>query len=211
MVQSSFDNNVFINCPFDKYRIDVILKPILFCLISNGLNPQLALDVNDSGQLRIDKIVNLMKNSKYSIHDLSLLKVASTKEFARMNMPYELGIDYGLRLSGEGRFGEKRFLILGSKRYDYMKAVSDLNGFDIQNHENKTRKVFDCMHSWLGSIGLNVEISPSLKLYYDFIDFNAYMYVSMSKKYGEDIVKDHMEKITIPEYKKYIESYLANK
>ena len=86
MGQSSFNNNVFINCPFDKYRIDAILKPILFCLMVHGLNPQLALDVNDSGQLRIDKIVNLMKNSKYSIHDLSLLKVANTKEFARMNM-----------------------------------------------------------------------------------------------------------------------------
>ena len=209
MVQYSFDNNVFINCPFDKYRIDAILKPILFCLMSHGLNPQLALDVNDSGQLRIDKIVDLMKNSRYSIHDLSLLKVADTKEFARMNMPYELGIDYGLRLSGEGRFGEKRFLILGSKRYDYMKAVSDLNGFDIQNHDNNTRKVFDCMNSWLGSIGLDVEISPGLKMYYEFIDFNAFMYISISKKYGEDIVKDHIEKMSIPEYKKHIETYLA--
>lgn len=211
MIKSTFDNSVFINCPFDKSRIDTILKPIIFCLMSHGLFPQLALDINDSGQLRIDKIVGLMKTSKFSIHDLSLLKVPKVSEFARMNMPYELGIDYGLRLSGTNRYGEKRFLILGSKRYDYMKAVSDLNGFDIQNHENKTRKVFDCMHSWLSTIELDSEVLPSLKMYYDFLDFNAFTYYTFSQKYGEEIVKDHLDKMSIPEFKKCIVDYLSFK
>lgn len=214
MNKSTFDNSVFINCPFDKSKIDSILKPILFCLIFHRLYPQLALDINDSGQLRIDKIVKLMKNSKFSIHDLSLLKVPKVSEFARMNMPYELGIDYGLRLSGVtgvNRYEEKRFLILGSKRYDYMKAISDLNGFDIQNHENKTRKVFDCMHLWLSTIGLDSEVLPSLKMYYEFMDFNAYTYFTISQKFGEEVVKDHLEKMSIPEYKKHIETYLSHK
>ena len=176
--------------------------------MSHGLEPQLSLDIQDSGQLRIDKIVSLMKASKYSIHDLSLLKVNKIREFARMNMPYELGIDYGLRLSGMDRFGEKRFLILGSKRYDYMKAISDISGFDIENHDNNTRKVFGCMNHWLSTIGLNREILPELKLYYDFIDFNVYAYNSIHHQYGEDVVKDHLDKMGIMDYKKYILKYL---
>ena len=60
-----FVTNVFINCPFDKNRIDKYLKPMFFCLVTNGLTPKIALESQDSGQLRIDKIVDLMKSSKY--------------------------------------------------------------------------------------------------------------------------------------------------
>ncbi len=63
-------------------------------------------------------------------------------------MPLELGIDYGLRNSGMLRLDEKKFLILEAVKYDYMKAISDINGFDIKVHGNKTEKVFECLYSW---------------------------------------------------------------
>ena len=167
-----FVTNVFINCPFDKNRIDKYLKPIFFCLVTNGLTPKIALESQDSGQLRIDKIVDLMKSSKYSIHDLSLLKLKrGTMEYARMNMPYELGIDYGLRNSGQELYEQKKFLVLGNKRYEYMKALSDISGFDIQNYNNSTEKLFECMHSWLSSLQLQRIVPPALIMHYDYISF----------------------------------------
>ena len=71
MVQGrSFDKNVFINCPFDA-RYAPILQGILFCLIRFGLNPRIATERSDSGESRIDKILELVESSRYSIHDLS--------------------------------------------------------------------------------------------------------------------------------------------
>ncbi len=56
-------------------------------------------------------------------------------------MPFELGIDYGLRKSGNTSLNTKQFLILEANRYDYMKAISDINGFDIKVHSNDTEKM----------------------------------------------------------------------
>ena len=86
----SFEKSVFINCPFDKSYIDDILKPILYVLVKNGFNPRLSLEVSDSGQVRLQKITEIIKTCKYSIHDLSIVKSKKAKEFARMNMPFEL-------------------------------------------------------------------------------------------------------------------------
>jgi hypothetical protein len=60
----------------------------------------------DSGRPRIDKIISLIKESKYAIHDLSRLKAREAGEYYRLNMPFELGLDVGCysgTISGPGR------------------------------------------------------------------------------------------------------------
>ena len=66
-----FEKNIFINCPIDQEFIDNLLKPILFIVIKNGFNPRLSLEISDSGQSRLLKITDIIKNCKYSIHDIS--------------------------------------------------------------------------------------------------------------------------------------------
>lgn len=197
----SFEKNVFINCPFDKSYIDDILKPILYVLVKNGLKPRLSLEVSDSGQVRLQKITGIIKSCKYSIHDLSIVKSKKAKEFARMNMPFELGIDYGLRNSGIGKLNEKQFLILEAVKYDYMKAISDINGFDIKVHSNETEKIFDCLYSWLSeTLKINKQ-DPPLKIFYDFIDFNTSLFnEKVAEFHSDDLAKNYIEKISIPEY-----------
>lgn len=91
---SDFERNVFINCPFDPEYYP-LLRPLLITLVLLGFNPRIALERSDSGEQRIDKICELITNSKYSVHDLSRLKAERKDEFYRLNMPFELGIDYG--------------------------------------------------------------------------------------------------------------------
>src|SRR4030095_8370210 len=130
-----FEKNVFINCPFDdEYR--PLLDALLFVVVFLGFNPKIALERSDSGELRINKICDLIRHSKYSIHDLSRLQSRKKNEFFRLNMPFELGIEYGCRFFSQDRLGQKRCLILEKKRYDFMKAISDLSGVDIKNHED---------------------------------------------------------------------------
>ncbi len=197
----SFEKNVFINCSFDKSYIDDILKPILYVFVRNGLSPRLSLEVSDSGQVRLQKITEIIKSCKYGIHDLSIVKSKKAKEFARMNMPFELGIDYGLRNSGIPKLNEKQFLILEATKYDYMKALSDINGFDIKMHSNETKEIFDCLYSWSSeTLKINKQ-DPPLKMFYDFMDFNASLFVEkVAQFHSDDLAKNYIEKISIPEY-----------
>jgi len=197
----SFEKSIFINCPFDKSYIDDLLKPILYVLVKNGFYPRLSLEVSDSGEVRLQKITEIIKSCKYSIHDLSIVKSKKAKEFARMNMPFELGIDYGLRNSGIQNLNEKQFLILEATKYDYMKAISDINGFDIKVHGNETEKMFDCLYSWSSeTLKINKQ-DPPLKIFYDFIDFNTNLFEEKDAQFGSDnLAKNYIEKISIPEY-----------
>ena len=168
----SFEQSVFINCPFDESYIDDLLKPILYILVKNGLSPRLSLEIADSGQIRLQKIIKIIKSCKYSVHDLSIVKSKKANEFARMNMPFELGIDYGLRNSDLPDLREKQFLILEANKYDYMKAISDINGFDIKVHKNETQEIFRCLYSWLSETIKIKKQDPPRKIYYDFIGNN---------------------------------------
>ncbi|UAB87462.1 hypothetical protein I5192_09365 [Ruegeria sp. SCSIO 43209] len=131
MPEYPFESCVFINCPFDE-DFEPILQAIMFCVAYLGLRPRLASERNDSGENRLEKIRSLIECSKYSIHDLSRCQAKKKGEHFRLNMPFELGIDFGCRqYFGEGR-DQKKFLILEEKRYRFQAALSDISGCDIE-------------------------------------------------------------------------------
>lgn len=198
---TNFENSVFINCPFDSTYINDLLKPMIYVILKNGLSPRLSSEVSDSGQIRLEKITEIIKSCKYGIHDLSLVKSKKAKEFARMNMPFELGIDYGLRKSGISPLNTKQFLILEATKYDYQKAISDINGFDIKVHGNNTQKLFECLYSWSSeTLKINKQ-DPPLKLFYDFIEFNTNLFEEKARQLGsEKLATNYVEKVSIPEY-----------
>src|SRR5690606_22397915 len=128
-----FENSVFINCPFDR-DFEPILQSILFCVIYAGLTPRIATEANDGGEVRLLKIRELIIQSRFSIHDLSRIQAKRRGEYFRLNMPFELGMDYGCRSFSGGIHTSKKMLILESKPYRYQAAISDLAGCDIQSH-----------------------------------------------------------------------------
>lgn len=182
---------------------------MIYSLVKNNFEPRLSLEVSDSGEVRLEKITDIIKSCKYSIHDLSIVKSKKANEFARMNMPFELGIDYGLRRSGAKPFDTKRFLILEATRYDYQKALSDINGFDIKVHANKTVNIFENLYSWTSETLLLHRQDPPLKTYYDFMDFNASLYDEKLSQFGDErIAISYISNISIPEYIKEIKESL---
>ncbi len=97
---------------------------------------------------RIDKIVDLIQKSKFSIHDLSRLQSSEKDEFYRLNMAFELGIDFGCRSFAEGDASSKKILILEKERYRYRRALSDLSGSDIKNHNNEPQDAVREVRNW---------------------------------------------------------------
>ena len=143
-----FDRSVFINCPFDE-EFAPILQAVAFCVVFLGFYPRLAPENADNGVARLDRIIDLIQGSKYAIHDLSRCKSISVGEFARMNMPFELGLDHACKRYGSSPLNEKQILILEHTRFDYQKSLSDISGWDIQSHDGSFEKAVRKVRSWL--------------------------------------------------------------
>jgi len=75
-----FSRRVFINCPFDNdYR--PLLMAAIFTVQYMGMEPMLALDSQDSGEVRFHKIVELIRTCQFGIHDLSRCTAQKKGEF----------------------------------------------------------------------------------------------------------------------------------
>ena len=62
-------------------------------------------------------------------------------------MPFELGLDFGhKRFSSMGN--AKRILILERERYHYHRALSDLSGCDIKQHNNEPTELIRAVRDW---------------------------------------------------------------
>ncbi len=167
----AFEKNVFINCPFDdKYR--PILRAILFCIYYLGFQPRIAVERLNGAEARIEKLFELIEESKFGIHDLSRLKADRIGEIYRLNMPLELGLDIGCRRFKAG-MEDKRCLILETERYRYQAALSDLANSDIEPHGDEPLEALTVVRNWLNNeAGLNAK-GPSY-IWGRFGDFVAY-------------------------------------
>lgn len=156
----SFERNIFVNCPFDDKYLP-LLRPLLFTIIYLGLNPRIALERMDSSESRLDKITQLVRESQYSIHDLSRSEAGAIGELYRLNMPFELGLDFGGRLFGSEQMRQKKTLVLESKPHRHKAALSDLSGFDVECHYDETYKVIGVVRNWLKSVCLSKAVGPA--------------------------------------------------
>jgi len=200
---NSFENNVFINCPFDEDYLP-LLRPIIFTVVALGFNPKIALERADSGEIRIVKIVELIKDSKYSIHDLSRMKSDSPDEIFRMNMPFELGVDFGIRIISTNHLNDKRYLIIETEKYRYQKALSDLAAVDIKFHKNDPTQIVKIVRHWFVSeAGLKKIKSPKF-IWYDFNDFMSDFYDERKKEGFSD---EDLNIMPIPEFVDHINNW----
>ena len=130
-----FADCVFINCPFDA-EYWPIFEAIVFCVLDCGFTPRSALEFTDSGVVRIHRLRDLIRSSKYAIHDLSRVELSASSGMPRFNMPFELGLDLGARWFAPRRLQSKRCLVLEGRQYAGHKALSDIAGQELSHHGN---------------------------------------------------------------------------
>lgn len=199
----SFADSVFINCPFDDDYVS-ILRPVLFCLIDLGLMPRIALERTDSGEPRVVKIIELIRTSKYAIHDLSRLQASRKGEFYRLNMPFELGLDVGCRIFGKRSLTEKRCLILEAGRYRYQAAISDMSNSDIAVHGNDPFRAMTEVRNWL-SARRGSRTSGPAAVWGRFNDFMAANYVDLTAR---GYSPEDIQRLPVPELLRDMKSWI---
>lgn len=131
--------SVFVNCPFDDaYR--ACFEAILCTVTMSGYQVRCALEEDDAGDVRFDKLCELIADCDRTIHDLSRT-AAGADGFPRFNMPFELGLMMGARRYGRGRQRAKRAVIMVAEQFVMPRFLSDLAGNDPRAHHNDPRNV----------------------------------------------------------------------
>jgi hypothetical protein len=120
-------------------------------LAAHGLLPRSVLEVPASTD-RLRRILRLMRQCRYSIHDLS--RVERSGGVPRFNMPFEAGLATALSLL-QGR--HQRFL-LEAKRFRLERSLSDLNGTDPYVHGGSAEGVLRATMSLFTRPGLKLTI-----------------------------------------------------
>ena len=143
-----YNDNVFINCPFD-----LVYKPLrdamVFAIYDCGFIARCALEEDDSSEVRIDTIYNIIANCRYGIHDISRTELDKDSGLPRFNMPLELGIFLGAKKFGIEEQKRKKCLVLDREQYRYQQFMSDIAGQDIQAHNDSSKKVIMHVRNWL--------------------------------------------------------------
>ena len=143
-----FNKNVFINCPFDIPYL-CLFNAIVFTIHDIGFRPRCSLEASNASQIRLGKILDIISECKYSIHDISRTELDSASGLPRFNMPLELGLDLGCKRFGKSHQIEKVSLILDIKPYRYQKFISDISGQDISAHGGNEKNVIRIVRDWL--------------------------------------------------------------
>lgn len=138
------------NCPFDDDYRDLFYA-VIFSIFDCGYIPRCALEIDDSSQVRIDKITRIISDCKFGIHDISRTELGSGNNLPRFNMPFELGLFLGSKKFGSPQDRRKCCLILDKEPYRYQVFISDIAGQDIKAHHNKPEKVIITVRNWLRS------------------------------------------------------------
>lgn len=204
-----FSSNVFVNCPFDEEYL-ALLRPALFTLVYLGYTPRIASERLDSAENRMDKICELILGSKFSLHDLSRLKANQAEEFYRLNMPFELGIDYGARQYGPPFMSEKVCLILEKDPHAYKRALSDLSGVDIKNHNNEPDEIVRAIRDWFYETVGKTEADYPKVIWNRFNDFTADLFESrLEEDISEKDVVEDIDRMPISEYLDVVEEWMV--
>ncbi|MEA2235502.1 MAG: hypothetical protein QOC81_226 [Thermoanaerobaculia bacterium] len=162
---AAYEDSVFLNVPFDS-KYARLSDALIFVVRDCGFAARSALEVEDSGKARVEKILDIIEQSKFGIHDISRAGLDRATGLARFNMPLELGFFLGAARYGQAKDREKHCLVLDRERYRYRSFCSDIAGQDIRAHNDEPRDAIRAVRDWLSGHRSHVEM-PGGKAIFD--------------------------------------------
>lgn len=148
MARLPYRKSVFVNCPFDD-EYSELLDALVFTIHDCGFIARCALEIDDSTQVRADKLMSMIAECRMGIHDLSRTELDPDHRLPRFNMPLELGVFLGARRYGNRTQREKTCLVLDRERYRYQIFCSDIAGQDIRSHNDDVTTLITVVRNWL--------------------------------------------------------------
>jgi len=199
---AAYEDSVFLNVPFDK-KYARLFNALVFAVHDCGFTARSALEVDDSGQARVAKILDIIEQSKFGIHDISRAGIDRQTRLARFNMPLELGFFLGAKRYGTARDRQKRCLILDRERYRYRNFCSDIAGQDIRAHNDEPREAVRAVRDWLSTHRTTVQMPGGKAIFERYERFRAQLPIQAA-----DLHLDSAE-LTFGDYTNLVVGWLA--
>lgn len=140
--------DVFINCPFDpEYK--PIFNSIVYTVVRSGYRARCALETDDAAENRLGKIIKIISECRYGIHDISRTEAGGDPPLPLFNMPLELGLWLGAHHLGRPDQAGKQCIVFDREQYRYMRYISDIGGQDIHSHDGSIDKLISELAAWL--------------------------------------------------------------
>lgn len=163
MPSSNYNDQVFINCPFDDQYLDMF-RACTFTILDAGFVPRCSKEIDDATRFRLDAIMGIIRDCRYGIHDLSRIELDAQSRLPRFNMPFELGVFYSAKHFGRAGQKRKKCLILEKQKYRYQKFISDIAGIDVTPHHNSKKKLILAIRDWLVTTSRRASIPPGVEI-----------------------------------------------
>lgn len=170
MPAANYSNDVFINCPFDT-EYQPLFQALFFAIVDCGFRVRCALEIEDGSEVRFEKILRIIGESKYSIHDISRTELDDVNNLPRFNMPLELGMFLAAKRFGQGNQKRKACLILDHEKFRYQKFLSDIAGQDIKAHDNSAEKLIGAVRDWLRGVSKRTSLPGGRAIYKRYSKF----------------------------------------
>jgi hypothetical protein len=163
---------VFLNFPFEE-KYSSLADAMNFAVVAGGLLPVCAHDLTTPDRPRLDMLVEAIQNCRYSAHDFSRSQGEGENNFARMNMPLEMGMALFHALQTQRM--EHRCLFFVATPHDYKVFASDLSGLDPKVHNNDDIRVVIDMYEWLRNVVPSAlfNLQPTIGVLERFAAFKA--------------------------------------
>lgn len=199
----AYEESVFINVPFDK-KYSRLGDALIFAVHDCGFVARSALEIDDSGQARVEKILDIIEQSKFGIHDVSRAGIDRNTRLARFNMPLELGFFLGAKRYGSERDRQKRCLVLDRERYRYRNFCSDISGQDIRAHNDEPRDAIRAVRDWLSSDRSGIMVPGGKAIFDRYERFRAQL-----PQQAQAVSLDHRE-LTFGDYTRLVVGWLID-
>lgn len=122
-------DSVFLNLPYDK-RFQTLFLGYIAGVSAFGMFPHATLEI-PGGERRLERILGLIAQCRYSVHDLSRVQLDHRAPATpRFNMPFELG----LAVAHAEQPSQHTFYVFEERKHRLSKSLSDLDGTDAYIH-----------------------------------------------------------------------------
>lgn len=111
-----------------------------------------ALEIEDGSYARLEKIMDIIAECRFGIHDLSRTELDPQSNLPRFNMPLELGIFLGAKRFDNAGQSNKRALVTDIEPYRYQQFISDISGMDIKAHNGDPERAVAIIRNWLTNV-----------------------------------------------------------
>jgi hypothetical protein len=131
------NKSVFLNIPYDD-RFRRLYLAYITGLVHLDLDPRATIEI-PGGRNRLDKILDLIRSCRYSIHDLSRVELDRNPPCTpRFNMPFELGLAVA---TAKLDSTPHDWFVFESVHRRASKSLSDLGGTDPNIHHGTVEGV----------------------------------------------------------------------